>query len=205
MTLRVGLTGGIGSGKSTVAAIFEILGIPVYRSDDAAKRLMNEYIDLKTAVIEHYSNEVYKDGVLNRAFLATEVFANPSRLALLNSLVHPATITDGDKWMAQQRAPYVLKEAAIIFETGTQRHLDFVIGVYAPVTLRIYRTMKRNNSNIEDVKLRIEQQMDDAIKMKLCDAVIVNDEQQALLPQVMRLHESLLQLATSQYPTMQLT
>jgi len=195
MVFRVGITGGIGSGKSTVAAIFETLGIPVYRADDAAKRLMNEDPVLKAQLIKNFGEPVYLNGALNRLYLASTVFNNPEKLALLNSFVHPATINDGEKWMQQQTAIYAVKEAAIIFESGSQRYLDYIIGVYAPATLRIYRSMKRSQVKREEVIARMEQQMDDSIKMKLCDTVIVNDEQQALIPQVMSTHAAIIKLA----------
>ena len=195
MTLRVGLTGGMGSGKTTVAAVFAALGIPVYSADDAAKRLMNEDESLKAQLIEKFGENTYTNGLLNRAHLAAEVFTNKDKLTLLNSIVHPATIADGEKWMQQQTTPYAIKEAAIIFESGSQRYLDYIIGVDAPVTLRIYRSMKRDHLSKEEVNARLNRQMDDAIKMKLCDFVINNNGQQAVLPQVIALHEQLLTLA----------
>jgi len=195
MTLRVGLTGGMGSGKTTVAAVFAALGIPVYSADDAAKRLMNEDESLKAQLIEKFGENTYTNGLLNRAHLAAEVFTDKDKLTLLNSIVHPATIADGEKWMQQQTTPYAIKEAAIIFESGSQRYLDYIIGVDAPVTLRIYRSMKRDHLSKEEVNARLNRQMDDAIKMKLCDFVINNNGQQAVLPQVMALHEQLLTLA----------
>lgn len=198
MTIRAGITGGMGSGKSTVSAIFETLGIPVYKADEAAKRLMNEDEIIKQQLVNHFGEAAYENGVLNRKFMAGQVFNNTEKLALLNSIVHPATISDGERWMQKQTAPYAIKEAAIIFESGSQKYLDFIIGVYAPVTLRIYRSMKRDNLKQDEVKARINEQMDDAIKMKLCNAVITNDEQQALLPQVMKIHETLARLSAVQ-------
>lgn len=192
MAIRVGITGGMGSGKSTVASVFAVLGIPVYQADEAAKRLMNDDPALKAAISRAFGDEIYADGKLNKSLLAGKVFNDPSQLALLNSLVHPVTIEDGEQWMRKQIAPYAIKEAAIIFESGTQRYLDFVIGVYAPVSLRILRSMKRSGQSREEVMSRMEQQMDDRIKMKLCDTVIINDEQKAVLPQVLALHEQLL-------------
>ncbi len=201
MTFRVGITGGMGSGKSTVAAVFATLGIPVYQADDAAKRLMNEDPALITALKKHFGDAIYTNGILNRAVLAEAVFNNKEKLTLLNSIVHPATIADGEHWMTAQSAAYAIKEAAIIFETGSQRYLDYIIGVYAPATLRIHRSMKRDNLSREEVNARMNRQMDDAIKMKLCDAVIVNDDQQAIIPQVMKIHEHLLQLSAVEKKT----
>jgi dephospho-CoA kinase len=184
----------MGSGKSTVAAVFATLGIPVYQADDAAKRLMNEDPSLQAALKKHFGEAAYTNGLLNRAYLAAEVFNDKEKLALLNSIVHPVTIADGENWMAAQTGPYAIKEAAIIFETGSQRWLDYIIGVYAPVTLRIHRSMKRDHISREEVDARMNRQMDDVIKMKLCNAVITNDEQQAVIPQVMKIHEHLLGL-----------
>jgi len=185
----------MGSGKSTVATIFATLGIPVYQADDAAKRLMNEDAQLKELLVKNFGGSVYTNGLLNRSYLAAAVFSNKDKLTLLNSIVHPATISDGEKWMQQQVTPYAIKEAAIIFESGSQQYLDYIIGVYAPVTLRVHRSMKRDNLSREEVAARMDRQMDDAIKMKLCDTVIINDEQQALLPQVIKVHEHLLAMA----------
>ena len=195
MTFRVGITGGIGSGKTTVTKIFETLGIPIYYADDAAKRLMNEDASIKTQLVQYFGAATYKDGVLDRPCLSAQVFGDKEKLELLNSIVHPVTIADAATWMQQQTAPYAIKEAALIFESGMQKELDYIIGVYAPATLRIFRSMKREGSSKEKVLARMNQQMDEDIKMKLCDTVITNDEQQAVLPQVMVLHERLLALA----------
>jgi dephospho-CoA kinase len=193
--LRIGLTGGIGSGKSTVAKVFEVLGIPVYYADDEAKRLMNEDETLKQQVIRHFGEKSYTDNKLNRSYIASIVFNNNEKLALLNSLTHPVTIRHADEWMKQQTAPYIIKEAALLFESGANEHLDKIIGVDAPQSLRIERVMLRDKVSKEDVMKRINRQMDDEEKMKRCDFVIKNDEQELLLPQVMKLHEDLLSLA----------
>src|ERR1043165_3634636 len=134
--MNIGLTGGIGSGKTTVAKIFELLGIPVYYADDSAKRIMSEDEDLKTAIQNQFGKEAYQNGELNRAYLSAKVFSDPSQLEVLNSIVHPATIRDAAKWMARQKTPYTIKEAALIFESGSAEQLDYVIGVYAPAPLR---------------------------------------------------------------------
>lgn len=195
MTFRVGITGGMGSGKTTVAAIFATLGIPVYRADDASKRLMNEDAVLKKQLIENFGEATYTNGFLNRQYLAAAVFNDTEKLNLLNSFVHPATISDAENWMQRQTSIYAIKEAAIIFESGSQRYLDYIVGVYAPLPLRILRSMKRGNASREEVIARIDRQMDDTIKMKLCDTVITNDEQQALIPQVIKVHAIITALA----------
>jgi dephospho-CoA kinase len=195
--LRVGLTGGIGSGKSTVAGIFEVLGIPVSNADREAKRVMNEDPGLKEQIIGHFGPDAYLNGQLNRSWLAAQVFSQKDKLELLNSLVHPATIRAGAKWMAEQEGlsvPYALREAALIFESNGGKGLDHVIGVYAPATLRIHRTMQRDKISREQVLQRMNNQINEEIKMRLCDFVIVNDDQQAVLPQVLELHKKLIRL-----------
>ncbi len=192
--LKIGITGGIGSGKSTVAKVFETLGIPVYYADGAAKKLMNEHEGLKSALIETFGSETYLDGELNKAFLSEKVFNDAEQLKRLNAIVHPIVIKDGEDWMLEQTTPYAIKEAAIFFETGSAASLDFIIGVYAPQALRIHRVMNRDGISRNDVLARMETQLDESIKMKLCDFVITNDEQQMVLPQVLSLHDKLMAL-----------
>jgi len=187
--LHIGITGGIGSGKSTVAGIFEALGIPVYYADKEAKKLMSEDEALIQSIKENFGERAYVNGELDRGYLASKVFNDTEKLALLNSLVHPATIAAADKWMKAQNAPYVLKEAALIFESESHQYLDFVIGVSSPEELRIRRTMKRDGISREMVQSRMAQQMNEEEKMRLCKYIIINDEQQLILPQVLELHE----------------
>ena len=190
--LKIGLTGGIGSGKSTVARIFEVLGIPVYYADGAAKKLMIENQELKTSIIDAFGKEAYTDGHLNREYIAAEVFNDTEKLKALNALVHPATIKDASEWFQKQTAPYVIKEAALIFESGANKDLDYVIGVKSPLDLRMQRAMDRDNISADEVKARIHKQMDEESKLRLCDYVIVNNEEQMLIPQVLALHDKFL-------------
>jgi dephospho-CoA kinase len=190
--LKIGLTGGIGSGKSTVAHIFEVLGIPVYYADAAAKKLMTENEPLKASIIKSFGTGAYVGGNLDREYLAVRVFNDDKNIALLNSLVHPATIKDAAEWMKAQKTPYVVKEAALIFESESNKNLDYVIGVRSPLALRIQRAMDRDNISADEVKARASKQMDEELKLQLCDYVIVNDEQQMLIPQVLALHEKFL-------------
>jgi dephospho-CoA kinase len=192
--LKIGITGGIGSGKSTVAKIFAILGIPVYYADGAAKRLMETNTELQQALTAVFGDQLYQNGQLNRPFLANLVFNDADKLAQLNALVHPATLKDAEEWMQRQIAPYCLKEAALIFESGSQQNLDYVIGVYAPESLRLQRVMQRDGVKQEQVLARMNKQINETIKMRLCDFVIANDEQQMVIPQVMALHERLLSM-----------
>jgi dephospho-CoA kinase len=189
---KIGLTGGLGSGKSTVAAIFELLGIPVYYADEASRRLMNKNAELKIQIKKAFGARSYINDELDRKFVAEQVFNSPENLKLLNSLVHPATLKDAAHWMSKQQAPYAIKEAALIFESGAGKDLDFVIGVKAPLELRIRRAMERDRSRREDIMARISQQMDEDDKLRLCRYVIVNDEQQMILPQVLALHKRFL-------------
>ena len=195
--LKIGITGGIGSGKSTVARVFETLGIPVYNADEAAKRLMQEDPELKSQIIKLFGGDAYINGQLNRSFISGLAFSNPEKVKALNALVHPATINDAKSWMAKQQSPYALKEAALIFESGSEKELDYVIGVFAPEELRIRRVMERDGSTREAIQQRIKNQLDEAGKMKRCHFIIQNGDDQLVIPQVMALHQQLLQLSQS--------
>lgn len=193
MTLKIGLTGGIGSGKSTIARIFELLGVPVYYADAVSKSLYETDAELMQQVKQQFGEDVYEEGKLNRQKLAALVFSNPEKLALLNALVHPPTIRHAEKWMKAQTAPYVVKEAALIFESGSAAGLDYVIGVWSPKQLRIKRTMERDGISQQQVEQRMQRQIDEEMKMKLCDFVIKNDETQLVIPQVLELHQQLVE------------
>ncbi len=194
--LKVGLTGGIGAGKSTVAQIFKVFGIPVYQADQEAKRLMQTNTSLIEKIKESFSDKAYVEGILDRKFLSSIVFNDKQKLELLNSIVHPFTIQDGKEWMKKQTSPYAIKEAALIFESGSQGEFDCLIGVFAPTTLRIHRTIQRDQVEREKVLSRMEKQLDESIKMKLCDHVLINNEQTLLVPQVIDLHQKLISLST---------
>jgi dephospho-CoA kinase len=195
MVLRLGLTGGIGSGKSTVAQIFEVLGIPVYYADIAAKKIMNEDEGLRSTIKNIFGEQAYANNVLDRKYISSIVFSDPAKLQQLNSLVHPATKKDGEAWMQQQTSPYAIHEAALIFEAKVSDRLDLVIGVSSPIELRIKRAMDRDKVSREEVLKRMEQQLDEELKMSKCDFVLINDEQQLLIPQVLTLHEKLIGLS----------
>jgi len=191
--LKIGITGGIGSGKSTVAKVFETLGIPVYYADAAAKRLMTENEELKQALTEAFGPETYINGQLNRTFLSARVFNNEAALKQLNALVHPVVIKDGTDWMGRQTSPYAIKEAALFFETGSAAGLDFVIGVSAPEAVRIGRVMNRDGISRSEVLARMQKQIKEEIKLRLCDFIITNNEQEMVIPQVLGLHQHFLQ------------
>jgi dephospho-CoA kinase len=196
MPLKVGLTGGIGSGKTTVAKIFAILGVPVYDADASTKNLYETNAELKQALIKNFGEDIYNEKGLNRPKLSAIVFSNPKQLDLLNRLVHPLTIKDAEEWMHKQTSLYVIKEAALIFESGSASDLDLVIGVQSPKHLRIQRAMERDGVSREEIIHRMQRQIDETIKMKLCDFIIYNDEQQLVIPQVLQIHNKLMKKAS---------
>lgn len=190
--LKVGITGGIGSGKSTVCQVFETLGIPVLYADTLAKQLMAQDLTLQAAIIQLLGTEAYIDKQLNKSYIANIVFHDKNKLAQLNAITHPAVIAYGEDWMKCQKTAYVLKEAALFFESGSNKNMDVMIGVAAPLHLRIERTMHRDAISKEAVMERISKQMDDEAKMKLCDYVIINDDKVSIIDQVLAIHHKLL-------------
>jgi dephospho-CoA kinase len=195
--LKIGLTGGIGTGKTTVAKIFELLGIPVYNADEASKRIYHSDPGVRSLLIEHFGEDIYVEGRLNKQKLADIVFTDAVKLETLNRIIHPPTIRDAEEWMIKQEAPYIIKEAALLFESGSVASLDLVIGVFAPLSLRIQRVMERDKVSREQVLSRIDKQMDEEIKMRLCDFIIHNNEQELVIPQVLKLHNQLSELAST--------
>lgn len=195
MVLKIGLTGGIGSGKTTVAKIFELLGMPVFYADEASKRLYHTNEELRSSLKKHFGEDVYTNDQLNRSKLAAIVFNDPAKLELLNNLVHPLTIKDAEEWMQQQKVPYIIKEAALLFEAGSAGGLDYIVGVSTPQHLRIKRVMDRDGITREEVLSRMKRQIDEEKKMLLCDFVIKNDEQELVIPQVLTLHEKFLEMS----------
>ncbi|WP_118975334.1 dephospho-CoA kinase [Taibaiella koreensis] len=189
--LKVGLTGGIGSGKSLVAELFSLLGVPVLHADDTAKYLMEHDARLRQEISRVFGEEAYQNGRLNRPFLASMVFGNEEKLRQLNGLVHPATIAYSNAWAQKQQAPYVLKEAAIFFESGSDKEMDKMIGVYAPYSLRLQRAMQRDNAGEEAIKARMDKQMNEEEKMSRCDHIIRNDGTLSVIEQVLALDKLL--------------
>ena len=186
--LKIGLTGGIGTGKTTVANIFKVLGIPVFDADTVAKQVMENNLFLREQLIRQFGDLTFQDGKLNRAYLASIVFKDPYQLALLNAMVHPITLQAAEDWMKLQTAPYAIKEAALIFEAGAGAGLDLIIGVTAPTAIRIHRVMHRDGISRQAVLERMDKQIDESIKMRLCDFVIHNDNLHLLTTQVLDLH-----------------
>jgi dephospho-CoA kinase len=193
---KVGITGGIGSGKTTICKIFELQNIPVFYADLQAREIMNTDEQLITEVKEVFGADIYtSEGILNRSKLAKLVFNNASLLAELNSTVHPAVFRAFDKWVMQQTAPYVIKEAALLFESGSFKDCDATILVKSPYNLKIKRVVDRDSIAEADVVKRMAKQMDDSEKEKLCDYLLQNNEQELLIPQVLKLHHEFLKSA----------
>jgi dephospho-CoA kinase len=191
--LKIGITGGIGSGKTTVCRIFETLDIPIYYADDRAKWLMSNDLYLIENIKLLFGNDAYlPDGALNRSHISSIVFKNSSKLSALNKLVHPAVALDGEKWFASlENTPYAIKEAALLIESGSHQQLDKLIVVTAPLEERIRRVMQRDNCSREEVEARISKQMPEAEKIPLADYVIENGGKKLLIPQVISVHERL--------------
>lgn len=188
MGIKVGIAGGIGSGKTIVCDIFKVLGVPIYNADLEAKLIMNKSDQVRQAIIATFGDQTYQNGILNREFLAAQVFNDADQLAKLNAIVHPAVIQAAEDWADAQTAPYSLKEASILFESGSYKKLDYTILVTAPVEIRIARVMARDQVTREQVLARMNNQLPDEEKAKLADFVIINDGIEALIPQVMALH-----------------
>lgn len=191
--LKIGITGGIGSGKSTVCQVFETLGIPVLYADGIARKLMESEPLLRKQIIDLFGNDAYTDHQVNKTFLSQIVFKDKVKLSQLNAITHPAVIAYGEEWMnAHEKAPYVIKEAALFFEIGSDKNMDLMIGVSAPLDLRIQRVMLRDNLSADEVSARIAQQMNQEEKMSRCQKVIYNDGQESIIQQVWSIHQDLM-------------
>jgi dephospho-CoA kinase len=194
--LKIGITGGIGSGKTTVCKVFELLGIPVFYADDVAKTLMVKDATLIQQIKATFGEEAYfADQSLNRKYISEQVFKQPDQLKKLNSFVHPAVFRAFDNWYIQQKAPYVLKEAALLFESGSYQQNDYNILVSCPLTLRVQRVMQRDKVIKEKVMERIAAQLPEETKQSLANYQIQNNEQEFIITQVLQLHSQLLQKA----------
>lgn len=194
--IKIGITGGIGSGKSTVCKVFSVIGIPVFNADEEARRLMQEDKNLVEKIKKLFGEEAYQNEKLNRAKIAAMVFENKDLLQKLNALVHPAVGKEFIRWAAKQtNQPYIIKEAAILFESNAHKGLDYVIAISAPEKLRIERIMQRDGVSEEQVKQRMQNQWPERKKVQLADFVIVNDDKKMILPQIMRLHDIFMELS----------
>ena len=187
----VGLTGGIGSGKSTIAKEFAALGIAVFNSDEQAKALIANNAQVKKRIIAAFGEEAYQNGEYNRAYIAQIVFNNSEKLAILNGIVHPALAKYFNQWAKKQTSPYVLKEAAILFESGSYKDCDYIITVTAPEEVRIARVMARDHCTEAQVRARMAQQWSDAQRIALSNAVIENVDLESAKEQVKRINDEL--------------
>ena len=192
MTRIIGLTGGIGSGKSTVCSVFKTLGIPVFEADLVAKKLINSNEEIRDGLLRLFGNNIYDDNnLLNRKMLADLIFNNYDLLEKVNNLVHPAVRNDFTQWVQKQNAEYVIHEAAILFESGFYKMMDFTILVSAPEEIRINRVVKRDNINAEMVESRIKKQWTDEEKRKLASFELVNDNKNLLIPKILEIDKKL--------------
>ena len=187
----VGLTGGIGSGKSTIAKAFAALGIAVFNSDEQAKALIATDAQVKERIIAAFGEEAYHNGEYNRAYIAQIVFNNSEKLAILNGIVHPALAKYFKQWAKKQISPYVLKEAAILFESGSYKDCDYIITVTAPEEVRIARVMARDHCTEAQVRARMAQQWSDAQRIALSNAVIENIDLEKAKKEVRKLNDEL--------------
>ena len=189
--IKIGITGGIGSGKSTVCKAFELLGVPVYYSDEEAKKILETDTIIIKSVLKLFGNEVLNDQqVLDRKKIAAIVFKDKQKLDQLNAIIHPAVALHFENWLKQYSScNYILKETAILFESGAYKQVDKVIAIVAPIELRISRAIQRDKISREQVEQRMKAQISDEEKIKRSQFVIHNDEQQLVIPQVIAIHE----------------
>jgi dephospho-CoA kinase len=190
--MKLGITGGIGSGKTSVCRVFKVLGIPVFSADPEAQKILNNDKNIISTINKIAGKDLYPDGTLDRMQLASLIFKNPEILKKVNSIVHPVVFDAFDKWADLQDAPYIIMEAAILFESGASVLVDRVATVYAPVEERIERVTRRNRLTREQVMDRIRNQMDDKTRIKLSDYTINNSENDMIIPVILKIHEDLL-------------
>ncbi|WP_179345290.1 dephospho-CoA kinase [Winogradskyella ursingii] len=189
----VGITGGIGSGKTTISNYFESLGIPVYIADVEAKALMNRSKLIRKKLTSLFGKAAYVEGELNRAFLASKIFSDKELLLKMNAIVHPKVASHFKRWLKKQNAPYILKEVAIIFENNLENQYNFIITVVADENLRIERLLKRDNTSREKIKAIIKNQLSDAEKIKRSDFVITNNNLDSAKIQALKIHNQIIE------------
>jgi dephospho-CoA kinase len=192
MTLKVGITGGIGSGKSTICRVFKLLKVPIFEADIVAKQLLQSHPKIKKGLVHLFGEGVYlENGAVNRKKLAEIIFNDDVQLAKMNALVHPFVRNEFHDWVKQQNSPYVIHEAAILFESGFYKLMDFTILVSAPEEERIQRVVKRDGVSEKMVKERLAKQWTDAEKRKLADYEIINDNKNPVLPEIIQIDKRL--------------
>jgi dephospho-CoA kinase len=191
--IRIGVTGGIGSGKSLVCDIFRKLGVPVYNADERARWLMNEASEIKKILVARFGPSIYKNDQLDRRVLAEMIFNDKKAIEFVNGIVHPAVGHDFEVWCSRYHSsPLVAEEAALLFESGSYKKLDKLVTVFAPEEIRIKRVMKRDHTTFDHVKSRMNNQWSDEEKIKLSDFIIYNDEKSSVLEQVLNLYQQLI-------------
>ena len=188
--LQIGLTGGIGSGKTTISNIFKYLGVPVFNSDNISKELITTNQHIIQSIIKEFDKSIIQDNVINTKLLAKIVFSNKHKLEILNSIIHPHVLQKFDDWVLKQNGKYIIKESAILFESNTYQKLNKIILVKSPLEMRIKRVCKRDDRTENDVKRIINNQIDQDEYMPHIDYVIHND-QELLLPKIIRLEKTL--------------
>lgn len=198
--LKVGITGGIGSGKSIICQIFQLLGISVINADEVAKNLYYTDIELKKSIIKLLGDDIYINNQLNKSLFKKLLFDNKELRQTINELVHPKVQHHIKEWMHIQKGPYCIKEAALMIESGSYKQLDYLICVISDEKLRMSRVLKRDHSNIESIKKIIKSQIDDETRMKYADFVIINNEHTSIITQVLKLHEHLVGISLQKIP-----
>ncbi len=186
---KIGITGSIGSGKTYVSKVFESLGISVFNADNEAKKIMSRSFDLINSIKNEFGEDIYDKYSLNKKKLASIVFSDTEKLRKLNSLVHPIVKQEFLEWQSKKKSSYVLKEAAILFESDSNKALDAIICVTAPINLRINRVKLRDGYSYSEINNRIENQISQEEKENLSDYIIVNDGVKSLLPQILKIHQ----------------
>jgi dephospho-CoA kinase len=190
--MKLGVTGGIGSGKTSVCRVFNVLGIPVFSADPEAQKIMNRDDKIINEINKIAGRNLYKDGFLNRMELASLIFNDPHLLSEVNALVHPVVFANFERWEAEQTSPYSIMEAAILFESGASKLVDRIVTVVAPMEERLARVIRGNKLSREQILERIKNQMDDESRIKLSDYVIRNSENDMIIPAILKIHEDLL-------------
>ena len=198
MPIKVGITGGIGSGKSTICKVFKLLGVPVFEADVVAKQLQNANQEIKQGLINLFGEDIYTyEGIVDRKKLAAIIFNDDFLISKVNELIHPFVHEEFENWLKKQNSAYIVHEAAILFESGFYKIMDFTILVSAPEEQRIERVMKRDNVNREVVMQRIKKQWDDEEKQKLASFVIHNNNQNLIIPEIIKIDKNLKELSPS--------
>ncbi len=195
--MKLGITGGIGSGKSTVCKIFDSMGVPVYHADERAKVLVNTDEELQKAIIREFGSESFTHSTYNRQYMASIVFRDKHKLQVLNEIIHPLVEKDFAIWCQQQHYYYIVHEAAILFESGAYKQMDYTILIDAPLNYRIDRVVKRDKTSIEEVNLRLKNQWPADKISEMADWVIMNDGKTLILPQILEIHKYIVELDKS--------